>query len=926
MTRTLPLVKDILIVVPDSYSNDDRGKYLESLAADLLKRMMYKVIGERIRFTGMEIDLLAKHSPSNEEYYVECKFRDEKISANDIDLCIGQATRKKIKRIAFFTTSPLGKEAQGAYNDIIKDPNPNVSFSLYDPNTILNTILNANALEQIPEDHIPPNVHTASLLIHPDYDYHWLFQEVISGSPQNIIPFIPNRNSTSREISPDGLRTLLDAKKKFLGLNIRSYVDSSFMFFDSNDEQIKDKKFNTIEQVSTVAVAESLTDYRPCNPEYFVGREAIQKEAWDFFENVRKGKTENRLIAITGSSGYGKSSLIAKLAERFKNKKWKNKLFLYPVDVRSARGPLFVAESVLQALNEIHKSQFAYFSNTPTVSDADDILSSPYIEESFRILKKEGKVLILFFDQFEEALSKDELLDLFHAFRRFALDSVAFRGNLVVGFSWRTGVSLTDDNPAYRMWQDLSDHRITLKLGPLDVAESSKIVSQFERSIQSPKKNKNKMLSPLKRRLLEQGQGIPWLLKKLCIHIYNQVTTGASERSLLSSRLNVKSLFEEDLNQLSEKQSLCIKGIAKNSPADSIEIDNHFGNEITDYLLRHRLIIKSGLKYSVYWDIFRDYLNDGTVPAIPLRFIPITVVSRIIKVLEFLSKNNAQTMPSIAEHLGYAETSTENVLVDIQSLALSKKNPDASIALADDVTIDKIPSIVRAFFLEHAVYVSLLKHYPSSPGSSNAVSNAEFTELVADAYADTLVSENTKKAYVTRLIPWLEYSGLIEVEANSIAIISPQHKGKRFGVIDAKKESRRHGDHVIFLPTSSPSFAYSLFEGIAQGNITDYNMTYKQRKASPDLVSLGLMSDTKGNGISVAAKSDPYGEFVRAVFATTTIKFVDDLLKNNPALLNDEVGRQLAIHLGKKWKDGTMRRYTTAICSYRKYVLRPRNI
>ena len=746
MTRTFPLAKDILIVVPDSYSNDDRGKYLESLAADLLGRMAYEIIGERIRFTGMEIDLYAKHRPSNEKYYVECKFREDKISSNDIDLCIGQASRKKIKRIAFFTTSQLGKEAQGAYNDIIENPDLNISFSLYDPKTILDTILNSNTLEQILESHIPPNVHTATLLIHPDYDYHWLFQEEINGSPQNIIPYIPNRNSASREISPEGLRALLDTKKKFLGLSIRPYVDSSFMSLGANKEQIgKEKQNATTEQVSTVAVAESLTDYRPCNPEYFVGRDAIQKEAWDFFEKVRQDRTENRLIAVTGGSGYGKSSLIAKLSERFKNIKWKNKFFLYPVDVRSARGPLFVVESLLQALKEMHESQFACFPNTPKIFDADNIFSSPYIEDAFRILKNAGKVLILFFDQFEEALSKDELLDLFYSFRRFALDAVGFQGNCVIGFSWRTGVSLTDDNPAYRMWQDLSDHRITLKLGPLNGAESSKIVTQFERLIQSVKKNKNKMLSPLKKRLLEQGQGIPWLLKKLCIHINNQITTGASERGLLSSRLNVKSLFDEDLNQLTEKQSLCIKEIARNSPADSIEIDNHFGNEIIDYLLRHRLIIKSGLKYSVYWDIFRDYLNDGTVPAIPLRFIPNTPVSKIIKVLEYLSENNAKTTPSIAKHLGYAETSAENVLVDIQSLALSKKNADTSIALADDVSIDKIPNIVRAFFLEHIVYVSLLKHYPISAGEFSIVPNTDFTELVADAYSDTLVSENTKK-------------------------------------------------------------------------------------------------------------------------------------------------------------------------------------
>ena len=153
-------------------------------------------------------------------------------------------------------------------------------------------------------------------------------------------------------------------------------------------------------------------------------------------------------------------------------------------------------------------------------------------------------------------------------------------------------------------------------------------------------------------------------------------------------------------------------------------------------------------------------------------------------------------------------------------------------------------------------------------------------------------------------------------------IIAPQHKGKKFGIADTKRESR-HGRYEFFLPTSSPRSAYILFESIVQGNITDKNMTAKQKKMSFDLVSLGLMSDTKGNGISIAAKNNSYAEFVKAVSATSTIKFVDELLKRNPSLSNNEIGTQLGIHLNKKWSEGTMLRYATAICSYRKYILRP---
>src|SRR5690606_21507068 len=153
------------------------------------------------------------------------------------------------------------------------------------------------------------------------------------------------------------------------------------------------------------------------------------------------------------------------------------------------------------------------------------------------------------FDQFEEALTKEELAPLFRAFRRFALDVHAKRSPIVVGFSWRTGISFSDDNPAYQMWNELRDHRLTKTLGLFDSSESSSVVAQFESALSQ------KFISPLRRRLLEQGQGLPWLLKKLCIHVYGQIREGkVSQLDLVGARLNVRALFDEDLEHLSPSQ------------------------------------------------------------------------------------------------------------------------------------------------------------------------------------------------------------------------------------------------------------------------------------------------------------------------------------------------------------------------------------
>ncbi len=112
MHRTLTIDKSIEILVPKSWSQDEKGEFLEDIASQILKRQSYQII-ERIRFTGMEIDLLASHKPSADKVYVECKFLSSVVSANVIDLMIGQAFRRNINRIALFSTSTLSKDRPG---------------------------------------------------------------------------------------------------------------------------------------------------------------------------------------------------------------------------------------------------------------------------------------------------------------------------------------------------------------------------------------------------------------------------------------------------------------------------------------------------------------------------------------------------------------------------------------------------------------------------------------------------------------------------------------------------------------------------------------------------------------------------------------------------------------------------------------------
>lgn len=311
MQRSIPIERDIIVSVPKSYSNTKRGSFFEDFCADILKKQSYEIVGIEVRQTGMEIDIKAKHKPSSRDVYVECKFlNSKKIDANIVDLCYAQATRAKIKSISLFSTTPLGKDGQGAYQEYVDMEGCDYSF--YGKEEIIDALEACGKVQGIDALKLPENVTHASLLVHPEQPMVWLFQEVHEGSSQSLIAYAGKCKCDCERI-----RAILDSEGLLEGLNIKPFNNNS-----AKSDHLDD--VSTIKEVvSGIVVADDIMDYKPCRPADFVGRDAIQREVWDYLDAVRDNSTNTRLLSLIGSSGSGKSSLVAFLSERFRNVKWK---------------------------------------------------------------------------------------------------------------------------------------------------------------------------------------------------------------------------------------------------------------------------------------------------------------------------------------------------------------------------------------------------------------------------------------------------------------------------------------------------------------------------------------------------------------------------------------------------------------------------
>ncbi len=181
------------------------------------------------------------------------------------------------------------------------------------------------------------------------------------------------------------------------------------------------------------------------------------------------------------------------------------------------------------------------------------------------------------------------------------------------------------------MWHSLADRRYEIELAPFSEHEVGLAINRFAKELGHP------LISQLRRVLQDHCQGFPWLLKKLCVHILELSKGGAEQADILNSSMNIQALFKKDLENLSSVETGCIKQIASESPAEFFKIVQNFGDDVVAHLVDKRLVIRSGTRLTLYWDIFRDYILTERIPYIPMTYVPQANFSRYAKALKYMN-------------------------------------------------------------------------------------------------------------------------------------------------------------------------------------------------------------------------------------------------------------------------------------------------
>lgn len=846
--------------------------------------------------------MLCRHKISGKEIYVECKaYRDKNIDANILKNLAGTLFFKDYSEAWLIGTGAYGKEAKGFVNEWREKPKEqSTRLSFYDPEKIIESLISAGVIKARPEDKASEHMGSENLigewvLLVTKFGMFWAAATLSGGIPAGVICYYANNNEL-----------LTDAKLQ----EKLSETDTSLNHLDfsiakdgiSKPQELSATKLVDVVQVQT---GEAWTDYRPARPEDFVGRTKDINFIFDFFKNIKSKKTSTRIFAITGNSGMGKSSFIAKLKNKAGNYQNKNKFFVFPVDVRAATGPEYIYSSLLNALKSAQNMGFGDQKIDLILSDVSNPLNSETIKVYLESLEPKNQIITLVFDQFEELYSKPELFDVFKKAKALLLNAASMKLNFCLGFAWKTDSTTHSDHPAYFFWHELSDYRITRKLSPFSDGESGAAISILEKEINQ------KLHTDLRHNLIVSSQGYPWLLKKLCIHLYEKIESGSDQNNLLENKLDIASLFKGDMDELEPGEAACLKLIAHRAPVDWFEIIETSGPDILRSLINRRLVIRSGDRLNIYWDIFREYILTGNVPVIPLRYLPSNDFSSLCKIVGCLDHKTKISVQELVDKVKLSEGTVQNIDSDMVMFGVANRE-SGLYTLSSDIVDGNEVSILKAIrekFKKHA-----FTHSVKEKAAHSSVTVNILVDTLKQLFPDNKYAEKTWHSYTVRLCRWLELCGFIEISGNGWI-----YRDQGDVVTGELKLERRRRKSNIFTAPSSPALALETLSWLREkGEVPKKGDKPKgYQNALSVLRRFELVNIKNNNYILELDRLNKFSNHSEAIWISANSESilleVVKLIELNGDISGKEIGDIIASKYELSWSDASRLRYGGAI-------------
>ena len=890
----------IEVCIKEEETTTCKGSILEKMVAQVLTCQQYEVT-QTVRVTGIEIDVLAQHKFTGQTILVECKAWDSALPADVITKLLGNGLLKGIKTCWLVTTGGLSKDAEGIRIEWENAKREGLVF--FTQNRIIDLLADSHLIKSVDIICEPLTdrftMGSEALLMLTSAGMYWIVPVTDSevGLSSSVLAF--DATTGRRIVSTNQLNELKTRKNSF----------SSFQWLGEEpvDTKISEGLKEEYNNIVPVISGDDWTDYRPARPEDFVGRKKILSNIFEFWENVNRGSSNTRLFSIKAPSGMGKSSVVLKAVSiASNNRKYSKKFFVFAVDVRTAVSSRYAEMALKACFDSADEHGFTDVTQRNVTSTTiNQFLHNESIQKTLSYLKEQGKTIVIIFDQFEELFSKKELYPLFDSVKSLCNEVDALQGQLVLGFAWKTDLTIPVEHPAYYLWSNLADRRKEFELQQFKPSEIKSAIGLFGKQLQEP-------VNPiLANYLTKQCQGYPWLLKKLCIHVFKLIHEGSSQEYVIGQRLNIVDLFERDISELTPDQHACVLEIAKASPADYFAIAETYGSDMVQALINARVVIRRASKLTLYWDIFRDYVLNHVTPELLLDYIPQLQFGSDIRAFACLLEHGDMTSAELSKQLSVSPATVDNIMIDAVMFGVAQKNNN-TIHLIPESKEDLVLQL-QTLFKKHVIYSELKQRGVES------FDYVYFQKIFQSSYNDVNIKEKTKEMYCSKLYGWLLRLGLLEEVKGRVTIVSTANPKTVF--LNTQRTPRRGkyqwGNTNLFWGQSSPDKVIDAYNRIVSEGIGYEDLKSQgYRNAIEALVAAGAITKY-GDAFVIRCNLE---QVFKNIKETETIKFAQKKMEEHPEIKSESMGVLLEEQFSRKWTPASQKRYGNAIIGWVKYL------
>jgi hypothetical protein len=413
-----------------------------------------------------------------------------------------------------------------------------------------------------------------------------------------------------------------------------------------------------------------------------------------------------------------------------------------------------------------------------------------------KALESEGRILLIFFDQFENIFF---LPDVLKRLTDLLLKQCDTQTNVVLGFSWKTDlVGPTGEFP-YRLRDSIIGSSKRIVLDTFSEIETTALLGKLEEELHQP------LRKDLEFFISEFSQGYPWLLKKLCAHVKAQREAGVPQLDIGNRLLNIEGLFQEDLQGLSTEQEDTLRRIAKAAPISFSTLDEDFKPDVVQSLVNARLIVRIGNKLDVYWDIFRDYLNAGYVP-IQENYILRRQFRSVFKAAKLLAESGGVLNTSELLHRSeLSQNSFYNVARDIKLVGIASVD-HGKVALQSSFNggTTGFEESLRDHLCDKLVWNRLVSRLLEALEAHEFLSTQYVAHLLKTWCPYISATDRTWHIYARIFADWMDFAGLATYDSNA-GVLADYSPGAEVRKRDSLMPKRRGGITV-------PSIQYKPIE------------------------------------------------------------------------------------------------------------------